>query len=277
MPYADLKTHRLYYEGFPSENDNAGRHPIVFLHGFTLDRRSWQADAEFFSQWYRTLTLDFKGHGRSDAPQSGYSRAHRVEDVLGFMDAIGLDKVHMVGLSMGGTTALGFALKYPERLASMTLVGTSAAGFDPGPRIGHLDKLAREQGPDEAKKKWMEVALMWYKKDLAEVRDLIRQMIEDHSGAFWRDPMRGKYPREYDLKVVDRIKTPTLIQIGELDRIFLPLSRQLHELISGSKLIVYENAGHVVNLEIPDRFRADLKVFLDTAEAKRPDSGHPSD
>ncbi len=277
MPFADLKTHRLYYEDFPSETGNAGRHPIVFLHGFTLDRRSWQADAKFFSRWYRTLTLDFKGHGRSDAPQSGYSRAHRVEDVLGFLDATGLDKVHMVGLSMGGTTALGFSLKYPERLASMTLVGTSAAGFDPGPRIGHLDKLAREQGPDEAKKKWMEVALMWYKKDLAEVRDLIRRMIEDHSGAFWRDPMRGKYPREYDLKVVDRIKTPTLIQIGELDRIFLPLSKQLHQLISGSKLIVYEKTGHVVNLEIPSRFRTDLKAFLDTIEAKRLESGHPSD
>ncbi len=265
MPYADLKTHRLYYEDLPSSSQER-KYPIVFLHGYTLDTRSFLEDAMFFRQWYRTLILDFKGHGKSDAPESGYSRAHRVEDVVGFLDTAGLVKVHMVGLSMGGTTALGFALKYPERLASMTLVGTSAAGFDPGPRIAHLDKLAREQGADEAKQKWMEVALMWYKKDLAPVRDLIRSMIEDHSGAFWKDPMRGKYRREDDLAVVDRIKVKTLIQIGELDRIFLPLSHKLHQLIDGSQLIVYGNTGHIVNLEIPDRFRADLKAFLDAAE-----------
>ena len=277
MPYVDLKTHRLYYEDYPALTERPVNTSIVFLHGFTLDHRMWRDDARYFRQWYRVLVLDFKGHGKSDAPESGYSRAHRVEDVLGFMDAVGLRKVHLVGLSMGGTTALGFALKYPERLASLTLVGTSAAGFDPGPRISHLDKLDKEQGPEEAKKKWTEVALMWYKKDLEPVRDLIKQMIEDHGGAFWRDPMRGKYPRENDVAVVDQVRTRTLIQIGELDRIFLPLSRRLHELIAGSELIVYEKTGHVVNLEIPERFRSDLKAFLDATTDGSGVSRRPSD
>ena len=88
-------------------------------------------------------------------------------------------------------------------------------------------------------------------------------MIEQYSGAGWADPKRGRYPREYDLERVHEITVPTLIIAGELDKIFVPLSEQLHERINGSRLLIYPNTGHMVNLEQPERLNADLKVFLE--------------
>ena len=88
-------------------------------------------------------------------------------------------------------------------------------------------------------------------------------MIEQYSGAVWADPKRGRYPREYDLERVHKITVPTLIVAGELDKIFVPLSRQLHDKINGSQLLVYPETGHMVNLELPGRLNADLKVFLE--------------
>jgi pimeloyl-ACP methyl ester carboxylesterase len=77
------------------------------------------------------------------------------------------------------------------------------------------------------------------------------------------DPMRGKYPRTRDLDHVQRISVPTLILVGELDRVFVPLARELHKKIRTSELKIYENTGHMLNLEAPDRFNGDIKAFLD--------------
>ena len=87
-------------------------------------------------------------------------------------------------------------------------------------------------------------------------------MMRDHSGAIWSDPMRGNYPKEYDLEKVSSLNIPTNIIVGAEDRIFLPLARQLHELIPNSKLNEFENIGHLVNLESPEKFRVVVKEFL---------------
>ena len=87
-------------------------------------------------------------------------------------------------------------------------------------------------------------------------------MMREHGGAIWLDPMRGKYPRTVDLDHVHNITVPTMIFVGEDDRIFVPLAQQLHERIQSSALQVFENTGHMLNLEQPDKFNGALKVFL---------------
>ncbi|UCD63582.1 MAG: alpha/beta fold hydrolase [Candidatus Zixiibacteriota bacterium] len=267
MAYLTIGDYRLYYEDFPPRTAGTSKHPVVFLHGFTLDHRLWSGDAAHFSRSYRVLVLDSKGHGLSDTPPTGYSRDDRVEDLVSLVNNLGINKAHIVGLSMGGSTAIGLALKYSERMASMTLVSTGAAGFDVGPKIRGIDRLAREKGIESARDKWLRVSLMWYKKDKKHIRDLVEKMIREHSGAVWKDPMRGRYPRRYDLDDAHRITVPTLILAGRLDKIFLELSRKLHERIPGSRLSVFESVGHVLNLEAPDRFRKQLESFLETVEA----------
>ena len=191
-----------------------------------------------------------------------------MEDLARFVDILNLDRFHLVGLSMGGSTAIGLALDRPARMVSMTLVSTGAAGFDVGPKIGRIDRLAREKGIEAARDKWMRISLMWYKDDKKPIRDLVERMIREHSGAVWKDPMRGKYRRRRDLDDVHAISVPTMIFAGELDKVFLSLSRQLHERIPGSRLSVFESVGHVLNLEAPDRFHRELAQFLDEVEAQ---------
>lgn len=263
MPYADFKDFKLHYKDYPAGESDAERLPIVMLHGFTIDHRMWIDDAEYFSQWYRVILPDFRGHGLSDATESGYSRAHRVEDMLRLLDQLEIEKTHLVGLSMGGTTAIGMALKYPQRLASLTLVSTSAAGFDPGPKIRKIDEIARNQSIEAARERWIKSTLRYFGSAQQAVGELVEKMMREHSGAIWADPMRGKYPAENDLERVHQIRLRTMIFAGELDRPFVPLARELHEKIEGSQLSVFPVVGHMLNLESPIRFRNELKVFLE--------------
>jgi len=257
MPYAELDDIRLYYEAAGEGT------PLVFLHGFSLDRRQWEPQALTFRDRYRVIVPDARGHGLSDAPLSGYSRADRVEDLARLLDSLQIDRFHLVGLSMGGATAIGFALKYPDRLKSLTLVSTGAAGYGVSKKFDKLDDTAREDGVEVALQKWKDWALAWYKNERRELGEFIESMMSGYSGAVWRDPMRGKYSKEDDLSRVGSIKTPTAIFAGELDKVFAELAVKLHERIDGSRLVTYPNCGHMVNLELPDRFNADLKVFLE--------------
>jgi len=263
MPYIIPRgmDHRLFY--LDMSPDITDRPPVIFLHGFTLDHRMWIANAINIKNDFRVILMDARGHGLSDSPQTGYSRAHRVADLVGFLDALNLERVHLVGLSMGGATAIGFALAYQQRLASLTLVDTGAAGYSPGKKIARIDGLAREKGVEKARQKWIETTLIWYKEDKEHIKQLMLTMMTGHSGAVWLDPMRGKYPREDDLSRVNKIEVPTTIFIGEKDRIFLPLAQKLHEQITTSSLSIYEGVGHMLNLEEPNRFNEELKVFLE--------------
>jgi pimeloyl-ACP methyl ester carboxylesterase len=259
MPYAVLPNIKLYYEEYGSGE------PVLFLHGFTLDRRMWEAQVPFLSKAYRVILLDQRGHGKSDAPVTGHSRADRVEDVLHFLDYLAIDRVHLVGLSMGGAVAIGFAMKYQECLKSLTLVSTGAAGYSAGRKFSKLDTIAKQQGVEAVMRAWMKMALSWYKGDKTEIKELMSTMMSEHTGAIWMDPMRGKYPRTVDLDNVHTISVPTCIFAGSADRIFVPLAEQLHAKITGSILRIYDGIGHMLNLEAPERFNEDLKRFLNGA------------
>ncbi len=259
MPFAQIPGGlKLYYE------EHGSGQPIIFLHGFTLDLRQWQRELEVFGKDWRAIAFDALGHGQSSAPETGYGRGDRVEHLRAFMDALGLEKAHVVGLSMGGSTAIGFALAYPDRLHSLILVSTGAAGYSVGRKIQLVDQAARERGVEAAKEKWKRTTLSYYTSERKQIRELMRRMIDEHSGAIWTDPMRGRYPRTVDLDNVHRIQTPTLILVGRLDRIFLPLARELRDRIPGAHIEEFDDVGHMINLEVPERFERSVKQFLES-------------
>ena len=265
MPYVTIGDFRLHYD----RAGQPGPHPpVIFLHGFTLDRRQWRGLAARLSGDGRELLfVDARGHGLSDAPATGYSRADRVEDLLRFVDTLEIDRFHLVGLSMGGSTGIGFALDHQERLASLTLVSTGAAGWNIGKKISRIDRLAREQGLEAARAKWLQFSLMYFNDDQVQIRDLMTTMIRDHSGAPWMDPRRGDYPDPgVDLDRVSTIAVPTLVLAGEKDKIFVPLAEELAARIPDSRVKVYDNVGHMLNLEAPERFEHDLAAFLDEVD-----------
>ena len=268
MPYVSLGDFRLYYEEHGQANPAAEASPVILLHGFTLDRRQWVAVPPALSKRFRLILMDARGHGLSDAPPTGYSRAHRVEDLARFVDFLNIDRLHLVGLSMGGSTALRYTLDHPSRLRSLTLVSTGAAGWNIGRKISRIDQLAREQGLEAAREKWIDFSLRYYDESRKHVRDSIETMMRDHSGAPWMDDLRSRYPDPgNDLEHVHAIQTPTLIIAGEEDRVFVPLAEKLHRLIPDSRLEIYKQTGHMVNMERPGRFNRDLAAFLNDVES----------
>jgi len=262
MPEVDIGKVRLYYE------DRGSGDPIVFLHGFTLDRRMWHRQIEYFSKQYRVLAYDSRGHGKSSCPKTGYSRQDRVQDLRKFVQALKLRQFHLVGLSMGGATALGYALDYPDSLLSLTLVDTAAGGYSPPPKYKDLRDAARSKGVEEAKRRWIRSALFYYINRNEDLHRELKEIISDHCGNLWLDHKRGKYDERDDVALAANIKVPTMIFVGEKDKYFIPLARTLHKNIVDSEMDVVPGVGHMLNMEAPERFNFRLEQFLERVAAR---------
>lgn len=206
--------------------------------------------------------MDALGHGRSDAPATGYGREDRVDDVIDVLDELRIEKVHLVGLSMGGSTGIGLALRYEERLQTLTLASTGAAGYSVGKKIGLIDKIAKEQGLEPARERWMRNSLVYYKNSAPELGRLMETMMREHSGAIWLDKKRGKYPRLDDLSKIGHLSLPVHIVVGEKDQVFVKLANIIHEKLPDAHFTEFEGAGHMVNMEAPDRFNQEVLAFL---------------
>lgn len=247
---------RLYYL------EQGSGMPLVFLHGFALDSRIWLNQVSFFAEKYNVIATDARGHGRSDAPATGYAREDRVRDILALIDHIGADKIHLVGLSMGGGDALALALDHPEKLHSLTLVGTVAAGWKPSRKFKDYSPTARDISIEKAKIDFMRSVLVRYDKTRPELKGPLEEMMNAFSGKPWTDPMKGKYPVRDDLSRAADLNLPVCIIVGRQDILFYPLSVRLRELIPAVSFHVISGAGHLVNFESPDIFNRHLMDFL---------------
>lgn len=261
MPYVDARGVKLYYE------EQGKGSPIVFLHGFTLDRRMWRRQVDYFKSSYRTIVYDSRGHGKSGCPKTNYSREDRVIDLHYFVDRLGLKKFHLVGLSMGGATALGYAIDYPKTLLSLTLVDTAAGGYSPPSKYKDMRDLAQKLPVEDIKRRWQKSTLFYYANKNPELKAEMSEMMDGHCGNLWTDPKRGTYQDRDDVSLSKRIKLPTLIYVGEKDRYFIPLAKTLHENITGSEIEIIPDVGHMSNMEAPERFNFRLEQFLERVEA----------
>src|ERR687894_2826224 len=137
--FAEVNGAALYYETM-----GAGE-PLVLLHAGIADRRMWDRQFEALAERYRVVRFDRRGFGRSPLTDGPY--AHH-EDLRGLLDGLGIERASLVGCSMGGAAAIDFALRYPERVRAMVLVGSAVSGAEsdePPPK--EWDQLV---APDEA-------------------------------------------------------------------------------------------------------------------------------
>lgn len=265
MPYAHIGNDlKLYYEEcLPQQSATAKSTPIIFLHGFTLDHRMWQPQAVFFKNKFHLILVDARGHGESAAPKTGYSRADRIEDLNKFVQTVGLSPFHLVGLSMGGSTGLGYIFKYPEKIKSLTLASTSVAGYKIGTKISRIDRMVKEKGLEKAREKWIQYAVDYYSEEHKAIKDCLRLMMLEHSGAPWLDEKRGKYPPPgNDLEKISSINAPVKIFAGSEDKIFEPLAHILCDKIPNCDISIFKGVGHMINMEAPDKFNKELEKFL---------------
>lgn len=241
--------------------------PVLLLHAFPLNAGMWDPQVRSLGETYRLIAPDLKGFGASTAPEdrSGYSMDAYADEVKGLLDHLGLERVVLVGLSMGGYVAFSFWRRYREAVEALVLADTRAEADAPEAveKRTNQQKTVAEQGIGPLIEA-LPGAL------LGETTRAKRQDVVERATALMDNPaagyigaleaMKQRADSTGDLASID---VPTLILVGEEDGLTPPeLSRKMHEHIGGSRLVVIPEAGHISNLEAPDAFTGAVGEFL---------------
>lgn len=229
---------------------------IVFVHGAGSHHQLWIPQMAYLSKKYNTVAINLPGHGlgsrKGETTITGY-----VQAVRDLMDGLGLKKVVLAGLSMGGAITQEFALTYPERLMAIILFSTGAK-LKVMPQFFDIIRNDFE-------------AYVNFLPQFAFAKSTPQEIIEPVlKEARKRNPevVYGDFQAcdKFDLLArVKEIKIPCLIFSGTEDKLTIPKFQDyLHEQISGSKLIRFENAGHILNLEKTKEVNKAMEEFMDS-------------
>jgi pimeloyl-ACP methyl ester carboxylesterase len=240
--------------------------PVVLLHGFPFNRTLWREQVEALSGRYRVITLDLRGHGETPATRAPATMEEMAGDVAALLDDIGIDRVVLGGLSMGGYVALAFYRLFPERVRALILADTRPQADTDEARLTREETAVRALGEGMhtiADAMLPKLFAPSAQDERPEVVARVREMIlnTDPQGA--ASALRGMAVRNDQTKLLREIDRPTLILVGNLDLITPPADAELmNREIRGSRLEVIAGAGHVSNIERPAEFNRALENFL---------------
>jgi 3-oxoadipate enol-lactonase len=233
--------------------------PLVFLHGFSFDMRTWDAQVQALSRHFQVVRYDLRGFGKSTVPTGPYSH---VEDLRVLMEFLSLSHPILVGLSLGANVALSFALEHPRAVRGLVLASSGLPGFtwtEPRPPDA-VAAIAKSQGVEPAREFWLNHRLFASTRRSPAAFARVRGMIEDYSGWHWANV--SPTPQAEVIGRLSECATPTLVLSGDLD---VPGYRQiavkLSQDIPNATLRTFRDAGHVINEEAPARFSAVVLEF----------------
>lgn len=255
------------------EFDVAGEgSPVVFLHPGLWDRRTWDDQFGLFSTTYRVVRYDARGYGRSSRPEPGYPYSD-LEDLAAVMDATGIARAALVGCSMGGGTAIDFALVHPDRVAALVLAAPGLAGFDGTPdeeaawqaEWGELDRAIDEAIAAGELERAQDLRLrIWAplgtddsagRRIRAIAFDNLHEITMDESGATTPDPPA--------IERLEDIRAPTLVLPAEHDP---PWHNRICEVLAAriphARVVMITGTDHVVNMRQPAEFNRVVLEFL---------------
>jgi proline-specific peptidase len=273
MGYAEANGIKIFYE------ISGEGYPVILVHGFGSNRTEWFVQVPSLSEKFKVIIFDNRGTGKSDRPNIPYTMEIFADDIAGLLDHLEIDKVHIIGVSLGGMIVQNFILKYPERVNKVVLLNTF-----PG--------FPNQQGIDMYKKNLIEV----YNDKLKDPK----KAFFDHAYGFTRkfkkmmmeDPKKKHYGlwsaediiknstidifRPQDIlnsanaiaghEVRDRlheVKSITLVLCADKDRLSpVSANRQIHELIPNSELKIIKDAGHDSKIEKAPEVNGAILEFL---------------
>lgn len=276
MPYVTARDGvKLYFE------ETGAGFPLVFVHEFAGDHRSYEPQLRHFSRRYRCIAYNARGYPPSDVPakSESYSQDHARDDVLAILDGLKLAQAHLVGISMGAFATLHFGLHYGARARSLVVAG---CGYG-----ANRERRAQFQEEAEAAARRFETLdmvesakayalgptrIQFQNKDLRGWAEF-RAMLAEHSPLGSALTLRGVQklrPSLYDLAPAMRqMVVPTLIMAGDEDDPCLEASLMMKRTIPSAALAVLPRTGHGLNLEEPAAFNAHLDDFFHQVEAGR--------
>jgi pimeloyl-ACP methyl ester carboxylesterase len=255
--------------------------PVVFVHEFAGDSLSWEPQLRHFARRYRCIAYNARGYPPSDVPAQAqrYSQERARDDVRSVLDALRIERAHVVGLSMGAFATLHFGMAYPERARSLVVAGCGY-GAHPAQRAQFqadsraLAATMLEQGMAHAAATYGHgpSRLQLRAKDPRGFDEFVRRFA-GHSAQGSANTMLGyqaRRPSLYDLTAeMARISAPTLIVAGDEDDPTLEPSLLMKRTIPGAGLAVLPRSGHVLNIEEPALFNRLVEDFFHQVESGR--------
>jgi pimeloyl-ACP methyl ester carboxylesterase len=267
MPYAPSDGARIYYE-------ETGRGtPILFIHELAGDHRSWEDQMRHFGRGWRGITWGARGYPPSDCPaeEKLYGQQFFERDAIAVLDAAKVEKAHIVGLSMGGYTALMLAARRPERVISCTAAGAGSGALkstraqfieecrkraDYFERTGKIDAEAISRGPTRVQLENKD-PIGWH-RSVAH----LAEHPADAAAKTLRTVQAGR-PSLYDLATeLKAIQAPVLLLVGDEDEPCLEVNLWMKRLMPSARLGMLPGAGHAINLEEPALFNQLTEQFI---------------
>jgi pimeloyl-ACP methyl ester carboxylesterase len=260
MPYITTNGIRIHYE------ERGSGDPLILIMGLGAPGSRWEDHVASYEQHFRCILIDNRGAGESDKPAGPYTTKMMADDAAGLMQALGIDKARVAGLSMGSGIAQELALNYPQMLRSLVLI-SSWGRCDQYTRtvFEHFKKMRALTSPAD----FTQLLQLWIAApDYYE--EHYDQMIQDQINA-----EEGYMPLHAFIAQCDacmthaafdrlgQITVPTLLTVGDAD-IFTPLrlTAEMHEKMPGSEMLVFAGRGHIHHWEDLERFNARTLQFL---------------
>jgi pimeloyl-ACP methyl ester carboxylesterase len=237
---------------------------LVLLHGFTHDSRVWRPQLEDLSNQFTVIAWDAPGAGQSADPPETFGIGDWAECLGGFLDAVGIQRAHIVGLSWGGLLAQEFYRRYSARVLSLVLADTYAGWKGSLPEPIPEERLAaclRDASLPPAEFVPRYLPGMFGDSPTEETREELARIMSDFHPRGFR-LMATALARADTRDLLPTIQVPTLLVWGDADvRSPLTVAHQMHDAIAGARLAVIPGAGHVSNLEEPVQFDAHVRAF----------------
>ncbi|MDO9534991.1 MAG: alpha/beta hydrolase [Bacillota bacterium] len=235
---------------------------ILFIHAAFADHTSFDEQIKFFAKNYQVITLDLIGHGKSIITHKGDNISKTADYISKLLEIEAINKIHLVGISIGAVLIQDFANKFPDKVASLCCIG----GYD----INNFDPELQKENSGEQVKMMLKaiISIKWFAKS----NKLISAVTTEAQEKFYQMNIRFKkrsfmYLAELT-KLVNRFKTtncnyPVMIGCGKYDNpMAIKAANMWHEREPKCKMIVFENAGHLVNMDTPQEFNENLIRFL---------------
>ncbi|MGH6660718.1 MAG: alpha/beta fold hydrolase, partial [Rhodospirillales bacterium] len=263
---------RLYVE------ESGSGHPILFLHEFAGDHRSWAPQVKHFSRTHRCVVMASRGYPPSDVPDDAAAYGHDIAaaDAVAVLDGLRLARAHVVGLSMGAYTGLMLAIRCPERLTALVAAAGGSGSHPPGGTAYRAETekraaamLAAGKFPADEVGNGLTRVQLKRKNPAAwkEFRDQVAKHPVIGSAHVLRRIVGGRPSLYMFEEALSKVAVPTLLMVGDEDDGIIEINVWLKRTMPAARLDMWPSSGHLLNLEEPEVFNDRMARFLKTVEA----------
>ncbi|MBT2706535.1 2-succinyl-6-hydroxy-2,4-cyclohexadiene-1-carboxylate synthase [Pseudomonas sp. ISL-84] len=247
--------------------------PLLLLHGFTGNGESWKEFESFWKDHSTAIALDIIGHGNTESPAdiAQYGMEESADAINHLLEKMGIEKIDILGYSMGGRLALTFAIKYPQKVRKLILESASPGLRTEDERKARRlqdEKLAekiREEGISRFVEFWENIPLFESQKKLPyDIRGGIRKQRLDNSIEGLANSLKGmgtgSQPSWWEQ--LSNVESPVLLITGSIDKKFCRIAGEMSKILPNGQWISVEDAGHAIHVEKPEKFGTIVSGFL---------------